>query len=74
MLGSELARDDSYEMQPFACHEGHRSIAGALAQARADEQTALEYGIESQLERFEKYEFLKKEWAELWPEWREGSR
>jgi hypothetical protein len=70
----DLTRDDGYEMQPFHCHEGHRSIGGAMAQARADEQTALEYGIESQLERFEKYEMLKKEWAELWPEWRESTR
>ena len=70
----ELTRDDGYEMQPFHCHEGHRSIGGALAQARADEQTALEYGIESQEERFEKYGMLKKEWAELWPEWRESAR
>ena len=70
----QLTRDDSYEMQPFHCHEGHRSIGGALAQARADEQTALEYGIESQDERFEKYEMLKKEWAELWPEWKESTR
>jgi hypothetical protein len=70
----ELSRDDSYEMQPFHCHEGHRSIGGAMAQARADEQSALEYGIESQNERFERYEQLKKEWAELWPEWRESTR
>ncbi len=70
----ELTRDDNYEMQPFHCHEGHRSIGGALAQARADEQSALEYGIESQNERFERYEQLKKEWAELWPEWKESTR
>ena len=70
----ELSRDDSYEMQPFHCHEGHRSIGGAMAQARADEQSALEYGIESQEERFERYELLKKEWAELWPEWNESTR
>ena len=69
-----LSRDDNYEMQPFHCHEGHRSIGGAMAQARADEQSALEYGIESQNERFERYELLKKEWAELWPEWRESTR
>ena len=70
----DLSRDDSYEMQPRGCHEGHRSIGGALAQARGDEQTALEYGIEGHEERMKKYETLKKEWAEYFPEWNQGSR
>jgi hypothetical protein len=70
----EITRDDSYEMQPMSCHEGHRSIGGALAQARADEQTALEYGIEGQQARLKKYEAMKKEWAELYPETHGGSR
>jgi hypothetical protein len=70
----ELARDDTYEMQPFGCHEGHRSIAGALSQARADENSALEYGLEVQEGRRERYELLKKEWAELWPEWKQNAR
>jgi hypothetical protein len=70
----ELSRDDNYEMQPMSCHEGHRSIGGALAQARADEASALEYGIEIQEARRKQYERLKQEWAELWPEWNQGSR
>ena len=70
----DLSRDDSYEMQPMGCHEGHRSIGGALAQARGDEQTALEYGIEGHDVRVKKYETMKKEWAEFFPEWNQGSR
>lgn len=70
----DLSRDDSYEMQPRGCHEGHRSIGGALAQARGDEQTALEYGIEGHEARVKKYETMKKEWAEFFPEWNQGSR
>jgi hypothetical protein len=34
----------------------------------------LEYGLEYQNGSQERYELLKKEWAELWPEWKQSTR
>ena len=56
-----LDRNDDYKMVPAMCHENNRDLTGAFANARADEQQALDNGALSLAFRKERIERLKKE-------------
>ena len=60
----ELSRNDQFKVMPQLCQENNwRNMGGILAQARADEESALEFAAESARARQKRLEEVKAETA-----------